>query len=537
MVTRKTLLSIFLFLSLILFFGLDLGRPFATPDEARYVEIPREMLINNDFITPKLNAMKYFEKPPFLYWMLAMGQKIAGLTEGGQRFVIAFFAFLGVMVWMGFLYRIQPDRRLAVLSSVVLTTTYLYYALSRLIIIDMVFTFWILVAFVLFYLAYHERTPHRRLFWYGLSFSLGMGVLTKGIAMLVLTLPAWVIWLICHQHYRTLRPFYPFTGALIFLSVTVPWHALAALKNPDFLYKYFYVEHVLRYTTTLHSRYQPIYFFIPILLIGFLPWTFFMIRGLLKQTYSALSLYFMVWAGWIFLFFSCSNSKLIPYILPLFAPLSYFAASALLYDQNKEKIGRLGGLFYSVLFLMAFVLSFTHPQFFKGCEEIIIPLRYFCSVGFVLSMIYSLIARYALFFHLIIFVLSVMFLNSQAIYIQKTSVKPLAQFIVQNKAPEDAIVSFSMYFQDLPVYTKTAPVVCVDAVNELRFGMDADPKRTKEWMLSKEEFIKKFKPGSKRNFWAIARQEDYKAFIQNVPDWNIQVMGIYRELILFYHKG
>ena len=251
-----TLLGIFLFLLI----GLDGGRPFATPDEARYVEIPREMVEKNDFITPRLNAMKYFEKPPLFYWMQAFVLKSFGMDEGIMRINVMLCAFLCIAM-IFFFTRKYINSLTAIWSAIILATGGLFYALSRLIILDMPLTTCITGAFLCFYTGFYSEGLKRRFLLYGFTTFCSLGILIKGIVVLALLGPAILIWLTLTKQWHKLFPLYIPSCLLLFLAITLPWHYLAHIHNSDFLYKYFYVEHFLRYTTTIHSRYQPVWFF------------------------------------------------------------------------------------------------------------------------------------------------------------------------------------------------------------------------------------------------------------------------------------
>lgn len=545
------------------FFNLDGGRPFATPDEGRYVEIPREMALSGDYVTPRLNAMKYFEKPPLLYWMQAFMIKNFGMQEGVMRINIALFGFLGCLFLYLFMRRFVSERS-AFLATAFLATSGLYYFLSRLIILDMPLTAFTTMAFVSFYTALHsEPGLKRRLWFYGLAVSLALGILTKGITMLALTGPVFVAWLTITKNWRSLLPLYLPSVIALFLVIVVPWHYLAHQANPDFLYKYFYVEHFLRYTTKMHGRYQPIWFFIPIVLIGMLPWTFRVYDGVKQglKDHKNLTIYLILWAAWIIFFYSLSSSKLIPYILPAFPALA--ALGALSCKDNKSDeylwiliisifsffgILKLFPILHHLSFLdNSFVSSiWTTIDFINSSPNKLHPLfltlfllgvgllRFLFSFfgkkfigGFSVSMQYAFVRA----------ALLIVFINIFAPYVQKTSIKPLAQIINKERRPSDAIVSLESYFQDLPVYTQTAPVVCVDAINELEFGMLSEAPKTKEWMLTKADFIKQYGPGSGKAFWAVVRKKNFDLFKSQVPKWNLEIKSTFHELVLFYHSG
>lgn len=589
------------------FINLDGGRPFANPDEGRYVEIPREMVKSGDYVTPRLNAMKYFEKPPLMYWVQSAVIKYVGMDEQSMRLSIALFAFLGVLA-LYVLMRKNTDQKTALYSSVILAISPLYYFLSRLIILDMPLTAFISFAYLCFYQAVMtENRPYKRLWYYGLSTALGLGILTKGIVMLAVTGPVFIIWLTMTKKWQNLLPLYLPTVILLFLAIVVPWHYFAYKANPDFINKYFYVEHFLRYTTSVHGRYKPFWFFIPFVALGLLPWTFIAIKGIQEglKKYKPLTLYLVLWASWTVGFYSIGNSKLIPYILPALIPLAGLAGMGLMHIINNEKRHwtlTLGMTLLLVLGVAGVLLSFIKFDFLQGSEDILPPVV-LMSLLFIVSSILCLASQYgekidstldatiqppsthalsedtiesamkdqhtgmavhsaptyepqvglfliggvaALILKnlnrrlFVLFVCSIALLvltNFIAPTIQKTSVKPFAEIINAEKRVGDTIVSLDSYFQDLPVYTKTAPITCVDAISELEYGMDTEAPTTHKWMLTKGRFIKEFGPGSKKTFWAVARKPSYDNFKSMVPTWKLKVKETNKELVLFYHNG
>ena len=205
-----------------------------------------------------LNILK---NPPLLYWLQAGSFKVFGLSEFGMRLWIVVFATLGCVATYAFGQSIF-DRATGLIASGVLATTALYFSLARLIILDMVVSTWITLALFCFYQAlYRPPSCGRRLWFYGFSAACAFGVLTKGIMALAVPGPFIVLWLSYTRQWRLLLPVYWIECCAVFLAITAPWHVLVSLKNPEFLYKYFIVEHFLRYTTTIHARYKPVWFF------------------------------------------------------------------------------------------------------------------------------------------------------------------------------------------------------------------------------------------------------------------------------------
>ena len=125
--------------------------------------------------------------------------------------------------------------------------------------------------------------------------------------------PAILIWALGTRRWKDLWPAYMPSGTLLFLAIAAPWHILASLKNPEFAYKYFIVEHVLRYTTSIHMRTQPLLFFAPVLFLGLFPWISLLwsaiqdgLKSHLAKEQRGVTLFLLIWAGWTFCFFSLS---------------------------------------------------------------------------------------------------------------------------------------------------------------------------------------------------------------------------------------
>ena len=278
----------FFALLLVCFFSYEMGnRPFASPDEGRYVEIPREMIVSGDYITPKLNGLNYFEKPPLLYWMQAAVAKVCGINEYSMRVIIVIFAILGCLS-VFIVGRKRFSNTVGLLSASILASNLLYYAHSHLIILDLVMSVLMCGVLWCFYLAFvQKKTDVGRsaiIFMYVLA---AFACLTKGLIGIVLPGFVAVLWIAFTNNWKRIPEMISVPGIILFFVIAAPWHILMAMRHDDFLYKYFIVEHFQRYTTTIHERYQPVWFFIPIVIAGLFPWTgfsFVAIKNAIKKT-------------------------------------------------------------------------------------------------------------------------------------------------------------------------------------------------------------------------------------------------------------
>lgn len=270
-------------------------RPLTNPDEGRYVEIAREMTASGDFVSPHLNGVLFFEKPPLFYWLEASAVQAGGMNLWALRFWPITLAFLGAAAVYG-TGRALWGRAAGLWSAVALSTCLLYYGVAQIIILDTAVSVFLTVALCAFLLAVRAPPgPERRRWCWALYAGMTLALMTKGLIGVVIPGAIIFLWLLLLNKWRELRHAHVVSGLVILIVLALPWHIAAALANPPpggwdwahffskdwhnqgFVWYYFIHEHVLRYIDpgTAH-RVQPWWFFIMILAGGFLPWTFFL---------------------------------------------------------------------------------------------------------------------------------------------------------------------------------------------------------------------------------------------------------------------
>ena len=351
-----------------LLFGFRLGsHPLANPDEGRYAEIPREMLAAGEFVTPRLDGVKYFEKPPLMYWAVAACLQAFGPNEWSVRAAPALFALGGVLLAYAAGRRLY-GREAGLLAAGVLGTSLLYFALTRLLTLDMAVS--VLMSATLFCFILGVREPPgacRRWLFYGLYASAALATLTKGLIGFLVTGAVMFLWLLVFNQWKRLRPFHLPTGALLFLAIAAPWHLLAAARNPEWPRFYFIHEHWERFVSTGHKRYEPWWFYLPMVCAGLFPWVGFLwaslraalAGGWARRKENADAWFLVLWAAFVLLFFSASQSKLIPYILPVFPPVAVLIGAWLARASTEPASTRLRvafGLFAFLCGLLAVAL-------------------------------------------------------------------------------------------------------------------------------------------------------------------------------------
>jgi len=302
------------------------------PDEGRYAEIAREMLLLKDWIIPHLNLLPYLEKPPLVYWLTALSLALQGQTAWAARLPAALSALGGVFLAYG-LGRALWGPRAGSLSALILATCGGYVALGRLLTLDMTLALFLNLGVGLGYLAMRRERPR---LWLWVYLALALGVLTKGPVALVLAVVIWAIWA-WSQGRPLLRSWFHPKGVALLVVVALPWFGLAAIRYPDFLRFFVLEQHLARFATkSIHHQF-PFYYYLPILLGFMLPWSWLLpwALGRKRPWRDPDRLFLLIWAGVVLLFFSLSRGKLAPYILPALLPLALLLGQSLA-DQVRE---------------------------------------------------------------------------------------------------------------------------------------------------------------------------------------------------------
>ncbi len=509
------------FFLLALYFALILdGRPFATPDEARYVEIPREMISRGNYITPHLNGYKYFEKPALFYWVQAGMMRTLGSGEVAMRLSL-FFIALSLCAAIFFVSRKIKGDNFAYLATSIFAFNPFTYVHLHLIILDIPLTLFTTFSYLSFYLAIHAKGIQRRLLIYIFSASCALGILTKGVVTLALVGPVILLWLTLTKSWQRLLPLYLPSSLALFLAIVLPWHVLAALKNSDFLYKYFYVEHFLRYTTSIHKRDQGWYFFLPFIIGGFLPWSLICI-GKIKNLFTRndpFILFCSLWVVWILLFYSLSSSKLIPYILPLFPALSILTAHLITHISNQN----ITWISYVLCGLgLIIILGSGYVQH----QEIHGSITFYTSIlGIILVLCASLLYLYKRYLTPLLIVCGLcMSLTAHFAlpHVQKPSIKPLISVLKEVRRDHEPVVSFGTYLQDLPYYLNEN-VYVFEHLSELEYGQAEDVEDSR-FIANKQELFKTLK--QHRIIWLVMRKAKWHEFdfagFNVIPVWQNQ---------------
>lgn len=519
----KDLLILFVFFGIV-FFQCLWSLPLIDPDEGRYAEIPREMIELGDFITPHLNYVKYFEKPPLHYWLNAIAFSIFAQNEFAARFSGTLCGLFGILLTYHIGRRLF-GRREAFLSSVILGTSIGYFVQSRINITDMTLTLLMSACLGSFILAAKDAGRNKRIYYRLFYVFAALAVLTKGLIGIVLPCGIVLLYMALTRRWAVLKEMRLPEGIILFLFICVPWFIVVSIKNPEFPRFFFVHEHLERFLTKAHSRYQPPWFFVLILAGSMFPWSFFIPAAFARiwkerrgREFDAL-IFLLLWVAVIFVFFSISSSKLIPYILPV------FPATALI-------IGKGYAPSFSGEIKMTGIYGYATPSFcfLLGTAVLIYPHLsgnpYFGpSAGAVLGSLWiiegllSFVSVYtrnaaALFIVLASFSLLLCLVGPPLIYpkvVERQSVKELALIVGEKAGPHDIVANYGWYAQGLSFYSKRR-VMVIGGPGELEFGSMQGNQSA--WFIGFEEFSRMW--DSYDRIFTLIRMRDMAGFQKSV---------------------
>ncbi len=405
-------------------------------DETRYVQIAREMFNSGNCVTPFLNFIPFLEKPPLYFWLSAITFEVFGeYSIFAARFANALMGTFAVF-FTYFFARKALGKSFGLISALILLTSAWFLIFSHIAILDLGFMTTSAAAIYCVLLVNFCKTErNKKVCWWFCWFFMGTAVLAKGLIGVII--PFGTIFLIT-LFTRTLKdlfkPINLLPGIIIFLMVTIPWHYMVWAQNgQSWIDMYIIKHHFARFMDSGLGlgRKQPFLFYVPIIMIGLVPWSAsfcaFLIRVLkntVKDIKAAKTLmvifttdtpaqkvlvYSAIWALFGFLFFSVSSTKLPTYILTIFPALAllcgYYWWSYVIGDKFSRGI-KISSYITSGLFLIAgltalvvaFVPIETIAEYTTLAHNSILAGGILFTVISILSIIFALKNRRVLLF-------------------------------------------------------------------------------------------------------------------------------------------
>jgi 4-amino-4-deoxy-L-arabinose transferase-like glycosyltransferase len=488
---RSRLLLLLLAVTVIWFGNLDYRRLFH-PDEGRYAEIPREMVATSDWVTPRLNGIKYFEKPPFQYWATAVAYRVFGETEWTSRLWTALSGLLTVLLVYAAAVRLF-GRDPGLYAALSLASSAGFVLAGHYNTLDMGLTFFLTLAMVAFLFAQRERqTPRGRALWMHVAWAAAAGaVLSKGLVGAVLPAGGLVAYTVLTRDFAVWRRLHLVTGVLLFLALAAPWFVQVSLANPEFPRYFFIHEHFERFLTTVHYRDQPWWFFLPVLLLGLLPWTT-LVPAALGQAWRVdaetrgfrARRFLLAYAAFILLFFSASSSKLEAYVLPMLPAIALPLGERLAALPASRLRGHLA---FALLWGLVALAAPTALRHFFPADSDPLPAAFdgwLQAAGAVLAVGAAVglyltgrgRARSAIVATGLAALAASQLGNSGAEALSSArSGYDLAVKIAPLLRPDTPFYSFGMYEQTIPFYLKRKTTL-VGSAEEMAFGLSQEPQ-------------------------------------------------------------
>jgi 4-amino-4-deoxy-L-arabinose transferase-like glycosyltransferase len=311
------------FCAFLFFFGLGYFGLIGA-DEPRYAQVAREMLSRHDWITPTLGGKPWLEKPALYYWQAMLAYRLFGVSDWAARLPSAVDATLMVVAIYLFLRRFRPGFQLD--GALMTASAAGVIGFARAASMDMPLAAAFTIGLLAWYAWYESGRKTCLVLFY---LFVGFGMLAKGPVAPVLAAGVIAIFALAKGEYRLIWRTLWIPGIVVFCAVALPWYVAVQVRNPEF-FRVFILEHNLaRFGSNLYHHKEPFWYYVPVVLLGLVPWAVFMLAALFEsvrgwwaekrkflQSEDALNAFLVIWLIVLVIFFSISQSKLPGYIVP-----------------------------------------------------------------------------------------------------------------------------------------------------------------------------------------------------------------------------
>ncbi|SDF41026.1 MULTISPECIES: glycosyltransferase family 39 protein [unclassified Duganella] len=493
-------------------------RSLVPPDEGRYAEMAREMWASGDWITTRLNGIKYFEKPPLQTWMNALTFTAFGLGEWQARLWTGLCG-LGGVLFTGYAAKRVFGPRAGFYAAVVLGSSVFWVACGQFNSLDMGLSGMMTITLGAMLIAQRDgATPSEQRNWMLLCWAgMALAVLAKGLIGVVLPGAVLVIYSLLSRDLAIWKRLHLGKGLLLFFAIAAPWFVLVALKNPEQPHFFFIHEHWERFFLKTHHREGAWYYFLLLLIPGVMPWLGLLPQALLNgarrdaQATFQPRLLLLVWVVFITFFFSYSSSKLPGYILPVYPAL------ALLLGVYLEGAPRLSRMLAAGLLVLAGVVGIAmiphmiqaasrHPDeraLLETYQPWVLAAAMVAAAGGALALLHARQLRRdltVLTLAIASFASVQLLLAGFETYGQLRSGKALAQKVRSELLPDTPVYTVFVYEQSMTFYLGR-PVTLVAYWDEFTFGLRQQPELS---IPTLDGFYQRWRAHTARNEKALA---------------------------------
>ena len=498
--SSRTLIVLALLLAVTWLGTLDM-RKLVRPDEGRYAEIPREMVATGDWVTPRLNAIKYFEKPPLQYWATATAYTVFGEHHWTARLWPALSGLLCVLL-IYFAGRRLFGEMVGFYAALILAASPGFILVAQINTLDMGLTLFMTATLLCLLLALNEP-PHKKNPWMiGAWACAALAMLSKGLVGIVLPGMVFVAYTILQRDWRLLTRLRWGWGLLVFFAMAAPWFVLVQQANPEFFDFFFIREHFARFASKVHRRVGAWWYFVPILAYAMLPWMLHLPRALISGwressipgTFNPRR-FLVLWSVLIFLFFSASGSKLPSYIVPIVPALALLLAHTLTRVSLKTLLWHallLAAGATALIIYAPFVTQWGNEKVAAELYALYAPWLLAAGVAGLAGYIFAAWASWRDLRNAAVIGISLGTLAltqiaglGHNVLAPASSAYNIAQQIKPYLEPGMPIYSVHNYEQTLPFYIQR-PVTLVEYADELAFGLEQEPAL---WLPTMTSFV------------------------------------------------
>ena len=505
-------------------------------DEGRYAEIAREILLSGNWVVPRYNGYLYFEKPPLQMWATAFTFQLFGLGEWQARLWTGLTSLFTILLVGYTAYRLWGIRA-GTITALVLASSPLWIIGGHFNSLDMGIAFFMSAALCTLILALHATENSRaEQFWMLTCWAMmALSVLSKGLIGVALPGLVLVVYSITGKDWYSWKRLHWLWGILLFFVITTPWFVLITQQHSNFLDFFFIHEHFERFTTNEHQRSAPWYFFIPLILVGVIPWLLHLPRALFlgfngrqdnSSTFKPLWLC-LTWVICITVFFSLSNSKLPGYIFPVIPALAMLIGYSIwLLLENKQQLNSLGFKLW-VTQLIIFGLLFLIGLFFvtkiAAMGEVYEAQGYASYAKFIGgALLIGILGCFLAWIYRQQAIKSVLIFSSTMIVValtagtgHETVGRLLSGYDIAQKAKPfiqqgDPLYGVRMLDHTVPFYLEH-PLIMVEFKDELAFGISQEPKK---WIPTLEEWMALWLANPYKKEFALMTPHLYQELLQ-----------------------
>ena len=497
----KSFTTMVILLCAVLWFGMLGQRDLFDPDEGRYAGIPAAMVDTGDWLTPRLNDFKYFEKPVLQYWGTAVAFTIFGKSNASARGWTALLGFSTALFSMLVALRLYGSR--AAIYTFLLSISYLMVvAFGHYLTLDMALSAFLVMGIGSLVIAHSSQSGEKQTRnWMLVGWAaLALATLTKGLVAIVLPAATVVVYSLWQRDWGLWKKLHIFKGLLLYLLITAPWFIAVSIANPEFAEFFFIHEHFDRYTSDVHSREGPIYYFIPFLLVGVCPWVVTSLRSLVSPGFKWLpdkpgqfdpDRFMWTFVVVTFCFFSLGQSKLPGYILPIL-PIIAVISGGQITSMGKTGADRwvmlfVGLLFFVGAFFIELLASNHYPaEQWASYRPWIIGsgLLYLASFAVLSSSKLDQLRAFAAA-AILSLTAGLMVISGASSLAESRSSKVIAD-IIRETLPADAPVFSFQYFPEAAAFYLGKPITIVEYEGEMAMGIRLEPEK---FIETQDEFL------------------------------------------------